>query len=725
MSARLFVEGIEADTLGDIDVDFTFSVADVSDIERRNTSYSKTIILPNTAKNQSLFGNIFDISVNNDYYEEDVNIGVNFNPAKQAKAQIFLDNVKIFDGVLRMSKINSREGDITYEVNMFGRLRDILHELGDKTLAELNFADYDHVWNRTNIENSWGRTEWVEGAQNYVYPLVDYGFSVDSITYPIKNFKPAVFVTEILRRIFAEANFQVTAPFFNSFYFRKLLLITAEKTITRESTTLLNQTPNLLQENVTNDPTYSTILRFSSVEATGFDISESGSKFTWTKAQPLSTGLNLTLRVSLTALQAYTENVWTISVLKNGVDIIGSSRNVTFIQQGQLFIWDVEITSGIELAQDDYFQIQLSGEVIGGGGYNVNIETQVVVAPFGSFKIGNTVPVAVELEEGDTMKIGYTLPKSMKQRDFLKSIISMYNLYVTQDRLRTNVLEIVPYNEFYRTFKDQALDWSDKLDQSQDITITPLSELSAKEYRLTFDDDSDYWSTSYKTKFNEAYGESRTIIDNDFILDTKTVKVVFSPPVMREQVAGRIMIHLYKVENGVKVPDNFKPRIAYWKPQVDCPSWNIGYGSGNIAYTNYPYAGHLDDPIEPQTDVLFSFPREVYFSIGLYPQNNNLYTEYYEGLITSIGDRNSRLLEGYFYLTPTDISNLDFRTIVKVGVHYFQLEKVDKYNPIANGLSYVSLFKILRNISPVDYDYILLENDAYMLQENGSSRFYI
>jgi len=724
MSARLFVEGIEADTLGDIDVDFTFSVADVSDIERRNTSYSKTIILPNTAKNQSLFGNIFDISVNNDYYEEDVNIGVNFNPAKQAKAQIFLDNVKIFDGVLRMSKINSREGDITYEVNMFGRLRDILHELGDKTLAELNFADYDHVWNRTNIQNSWGRTEWVEGAQNYVYPLVDYGYSVDSITYPIKNFKPAVFVTEILKRIFSEANFQLTAPFFESFYFRKLLLITAEKTITRESTTLLNQTTNLFQQEVTTDANFTHLLSFTSVEASGFTIQNSGTRFRWNKTQPLNTGLNLNFRIFLEALQGYTDNVWTVSVLKNGSEVLYSSKLVSFISAGQIYAWDVSISGGIDLALNDYFEIRLTGE-IAGSGTNTQLQTEVVIQPGGTFKIGNTVPVAVELEEGDTMKIGYTLPKSMKQRDFLKSIISMYNLYVTQDRLRTNVLEIVPYNEFYRTFKDQALDWSDKLDQSQDITITPLSELSAKEYRLTFDDDSDYWSTSYKTKFNEAYGESRTIIDNDFILDTKTVKVVFSPPVMREQVAGRIMIHLYKVENGVKVPDNFKPRIAYWKPQVDCPSWNIGYGSGNIAYTNYPYAGHLDDPIEPQTDVLFSFPREVYFSIGLYPQNNNLYTEYYEGLITSIGDRNSRLLEGYFYLTPTDISNLDFRTIVKVGVHYFQLEKVDKYNPIANGLSYVSLFKILRNISPVDYDYILLENDAYMLQENGSSRFYI
>ena len=723
MSARLFVEGIEADTLGDIDVDFTFSVSDISDIERRNTSYSKTITLPSTAKNQQLFGNIFDISVNNDFYEEDVNIGVNFNPAKQAQAQIFLDNVKIFDGVLRMMKINSLEGDIIYEVNVFGRLRDILHELGDKTLADLDFADYDHVWNRTNIEDSWDRTEWVDGEDNYVYPLVDYGYSVDSISYPIKNFKPAVFISEILKRIFAEANFQVTAPFFSSFYFRKLLLITAEKTITRESTTLLNQNPNLFLDEVTTEADFSHLLVFSNVEASGFTISNGGTRFTWTKAQSLNTGLNLNLKIAFEALQGYTDNVWTISVLKNGSEIFYDSRLVSFISAGQVFNWDVAISGGVDLATNNFFEIRLTGE-IAGSGTNTQLQTEVVIQPTGSFKIGNTVPVAVEVEEGDTMKIQYTLPKSMKQRDFLKSIISMYNLYVTQDRLRTNVLEIIPYNDFYRTFKDEAIDWSDKLDQSQEISITPLSELTAKEYRLTFDDDADYWSTSYKTKFNQAYGESRTIIDNDFVLDTKTVKVVFSPPVMREQVAGQIMIHLYKVENGVKVPDNFKPRIAYWKPQVECTSWNITYASGNVAYTNYPYAGHLDDPITPTTDVLFANPREVYFSIGVYP-GVNLYTEYYQGLITAIGDRNSRLLEGYFYLTPIDIMNLDFRTIVKVGVHYFQLEKVDKYNPIANGLCYVSLFKILRNVSPADYDFILLEDDSYMLQENGTSRFYI
>lgn len=726
MSARLFVEGIEVDTLGDIDVEFTYSVADVTDIERRNTSFSKTITLPSTSKNQVLFGNIFDISVSNDYYIGDANINANFNPAKQAKAQIFLDNVKIFDGVLRMMKINNIAGNIIYEVNVFGRLRDILHELGDKTLADLNFDDYDHTWNRTNIEASWARTEYVEGANNYVYPLVDYGISTDGITYPIRNFKPAVFVSEILRRIFNEANFQITAPIFDSVYFKKLILVTGEKEITRESTTLLDQTPVLYQQETTATPTFTRLLNFSSTLATGFTIQNSGTRFRWNKTQSLNTGLNLNLRLSFESLEAFTNNQWTISVLKNGSEILSSTRNVQLISAGQFYLWNVEITGGISLALNDYFEIRLTGQAQGGAGYNSNIQTEVVIAPIGSFKIGNTVPVAVELEEGDTMKIKYTLPKSMKQRDFFKSIISMYNLYVTQDRLRTNVLEIIPYNEFYQTFKDQALDWSNKLDVGQEVSITPLSELTAKEYRLQFDTDQDYWSEFYRTKFNQVYGESRTIIDNDFILDTKTVKVVFAPPVMREQVPGRIMIHLYKVENGVKVPDNFKPRIAYFSPGAATPTtWNIAYAAGNVTYTTYPYAGHLDSPVDPANDVLFAAPREVYFSIGLYPQNSNLFTEYYEGLISAIGDRNSRLLEGYFYLTPTDIMELDFRKIIKVGNHFFQLEKVDKYNPIANGLSYVSLFKILGNISPADYDFILLEDDSYMLQENGVSRFYI
>ena len=726
MSTRLYIEGYEADTLGDIDVDFSYSIADISDIERRNTSFSKTMVLPSTSNNQKLFGNIFDVSVSNDYYENDPNILVNFNPAKQAKAQIFLDNVKIFDGVLRLIKVNNKDGDITYEVNVFGRLRDILDTLGDKTLAQLNFNDYDHVWNSNNIALSWNSTEWVDGGQNYVYPLVDYGYSVDGYAYPLTNFKPAVYIREILKRIFAEAGFEIRAPFFNTQYFKKLIMVTAEKSITKQVSTLLNQYGFSTIEYITTDETYSDLIYFSSIANDGFTISNTGSRFTWNRAQTINTGLTFKCSFQFQALQGGTFNQWMVHIKKNGSDILNATRTIYFTVTGQVFNWDVELSTALDLVNGDYFEIEITGDRMGGGGgYVQGIQTDMELVYGAEFKIGNTVPVAVELAEGDTMKIGYTMPKSMKQRDFLKSIITMHNLYVTQDKLQDNVLDIIPYSLFYRAFKNEAADWTNKLDTSQDVTITPVSELSAKEYRISFDDDSDYWSQFYKTKFNEGYGEAREIIDNDFVLETKTLKVVFAPPVMREEVAGRVMIHLYKVENGVKVRDNFKPRIAYWQPNTSCPTmWRMNYAAGYSTYSAYPYAGHLNNPIDPVNDLLFGTPKEVYFSISVYP-GANLYGAYYSPLIDLIGDRNSRLLEGMFYLTPQDIMDLDFRKIIKVGNHYYQLHKVDRYNPIANTLSHVSLFKILAEVQPLEYEYILLETDYYMLQENGIDKFYI
>lgn len=724
MATRLYLEGYEADTLGDIDVDFSYSIADISDIERRNTSFSKTMVLPSTPNNQKLFGNIFDVSVSNDYYDTDPNILVNFNPSKQAKAQIFLDNVKIFDGVLRLIKVNNKEGEITYETNVFGRLRDILHELGDKTLADLDFSDYDHVWNNNNIALTWNSTEWVDGGQNYVYPLVDYGYSVDGISYPLTNFKPAVYVREILKRIFADAGFEVRAPFFSTQYFKKLIMVTAEKSITRQSSTLLNQYGYADDEEILNPDYFQKYLFFSDVAHEGFVISNGGSRFTWNRAQTLNTGLTFKCSMTLIALQGGTRTDWNISINKNGSRFLSADKSVFFTMQYQTYNWDVELSSALELHQNDVFEIEVTAN-LQSSGWLPGIRTEWELHYGAEFKIGNTVPVAVELAEGDVMKIGYTMPKSMKQRDFLKSIISMHNLYVTQDKLRDNILEIIPYSLFYRAFKNEAADWTDKLDTSQDVTITPVSELSAKEYRIAFDDDSDYWSQFYKTKFNEGYGESRKIIDNDFVLETKAIKVVFAAPVMREEVTGRVMIHLYKVENGVKIRDNFKPRIAYWKPEVQCPTmWTMTYNAGYSQMSAYPYAGHLNDPVDPVNDLLFGTPKEVYFSISVYP-GANLYEAYYAPLIDLIGDRNSRLLEGMFYLTPQDIMDLDFRKIVKVGNHYYQLHKVDKYNPIGNTLSHVSLFKILAEVQPLEYEYILLETDYYMLQENGINKFYI
>jgi hypothetical protein len=502
-------------------------------------------------------------------------------------------------------------------------------------------------------------------------------------------------------------------------------MVTAEKSITKQSSTLLNQYGYGFEESITTDPDFDNIIFFSNVASEGFTISNSGSRFTWNRAQTLNTGLTFKCKIQVVALQGGKRNEFFVKIKKNGSTFLEDNRVIFFSVQYQTFNWDVELNTALDLVNGDYFEVEVSGRQLGSDRQESGMQVIVMLQSGAEFKIGNTVPVAVELAEGDTMKINYTLPKSMKQRDFFKSIITMHNLYVTQDKLQDNVLEIIPYPLFYKAYKDEALDWTNKLDVSQDVAILPTSEITAKEYRLQFDDDTDYWSAFYKAKYNQGYGESRVILDNDFELDTQTLKVIFGAPVMREEVAGRIMMHLYKVENGIKIRDNFKPRLAYWKPEVECPTtWTMSFQAGTSTYSRYPYAGHLNDPIDPVSDLLFGTPKEVYFSISLYP-GANLYGAYYEPLISLIGDKDSRVLQGNFYLTPQDIMDLDFRKIIKVGTHFYQLQKVDRFNPIANTTSFVSLFKILKDLQPTDYDFILLETDYYMLQENGVSRFYI
>lgn len=750
MNARLFVEGNEVDTFGDIDVDFTYSVADISDIEKRNTSFSKTITIPSTSRNKILFGNIFDISVKNDYYSADPNIFSNFNPAKKAAAVVYVDNVKVFDGIIRLIKINCNKQNITYETNVFGKLNDILYELGDKVIADLNFDDYNHTWSKTNIEASWIRPKWVANAQNYVYPLVDYGKSNDGgYTYPLTQFKPAVFIREVMQRIFNEAGYRMIAPFFDTEYFKKQILITTEK----EPTQIVAYGLDVWTGNneVEISPTLNTL---SWTEAVYLPIIEQVNSWTpissyrrWrydlTNPQTTNVYFGGYLATEVTnGVQAYimlslqlkrirggvTSTIYTIDKyqfyngngLANSINITFSLNTTISIVQNDEYFLDYVIQSEIwETPNPDP-----DGEPI----EHFTYLQHFYAVGNAELVIGNFIPQTLPILEGDTMKMSYVLPKSIKQKDFFKSIITMFNLYVVQHPLQEKTLEITPYPLFLDKYKYNAVDWTNKLDYNSEYSITPLSDLTNKEYRLRYDDDTDYWSTFYKTKFNLGYGESRTIIDNDFQQEVKDIKVVFGPPLMRDEYQGIIMLSLYKVENNIKQPSNFKPRIASWLYDVDnLPhTWRMENGNNHhTIYDVHPYAGHLDSPYEPTVDILFDTPKEVYFNISLYP-NGNLYTAFYEDLIFEISDPYSRQLKGKFRLSPVDIQNLDFRQLVKLGKHFYKLIKVDKYNPINNELCEVTLFKINKDLIFKDVDYILLQdNTSFILQQNDRSKIYI
>ena len=82
MIYELFLEGQLADIRQDLGMQLNFNIDDINKYGSRDTSFSKTIVLPGTARNNKLLGFIGELGSNNPYAPGAANINVNFNLRK-------------------------------------------------------------------------------------------------------------------------------------------------------------------------------------------------------------------------------------------------------------------------------------------------------------------------------------------------------------------------------------------------------------------------------------------------------------------------------------------------------------------------------------------------------------------------------------------------------------------------------------------------------------------
>jgi len=223
----IYFEGVALDLDKNVDIDFTYAISDIADFEKRTTTYSKTIYIPGTAHNNFLFGSYFDFNINNPYSGLDDNIGVNFNPLKKAFAKVTLDNIEIFAGVLRLLEIKYLNGELIYECALFGSLNDLFSNIGDKLLTDLELAEFNQIFNLTNIEASYTRTD-------YIYALSNYGKFKDATQSKIdvSNFRPTLFCREIFDKIMTEAGYTYNTTFWEVNNLDKMTLLNNEDNFT-------------------------------------------------------------------------------------------------------------------------------------------------------------------------------------------------------------------------------------------------------------------------------------------------------------------------------------------------------------------------------------------------------------------------------------------------------------------------------------------------------------
>lgn len=673
---EIYIENERLDLTKDISTEFTYAIDDIKNFSSRNTSFSKTIVIPGNDTNNKLFGHIFKFGSANAYNAGENNVGYNFNAAKSALCYIYVDKIQIFKGVLRLLEIIIDGDLIEYECAVFGELGGFVSALGNSKLENIDFGIANQNWNETIIADSWNN---VSGGGVY-YPLIDYGQVSSGGTYSkrdwdFKAFKPALYVKQYLDKIITAAGYTYESTFFGTNFFKRLIIPSNATTLTTDSSNAFYANANVASYYTDQYPDFTV--------TTSGNFTLVGNAYKYTGASSLACTVYLRLTGTFTDIfpdPAPTTDI-TVSLQKNSGDVQYQVFTNYYEPQG----FSVDFSYSTTLNTNDTLNAYITS---GATSYDISEGALWVVADtIGQVPIGYNEPIV----------INQTIPKGIFQRDFFTSIIKMFNLYVTEDKDKSKHLKIEPYIDYYDT-TGTKLDWTYKVDHSQAIRLKPMSELNGRYFEFKYKTDNDYYNEQYFKKYAQSYGDYIEDTGYEFANDKQTAEVIFSPtPLVGYTGEDKVVSTILKLSNtSTEDKTEHNIRILQAKKLTGVTSYAIKNGATTlVSKTDYGYAGHLDDPDNPTSDINFGAPKQLFFVLATAYPSANLFNSYWSENIAEITDKDSKLLTCNVLLKESDIYGLDFSKLIYINGSLWRINKVMDYNPLDLSTTKVEFLKVI------------------------------
>jgi len=693
-------------------IELTKSIIELTEPEQRKSDYTKTINIPGTANNNSIFSNIFDVNhsiLNGD----NSNFYVDFDPRKKANCILYREGIPQLRGYLQMTSINILdEQNITYELVVYGRVANLFQDVGDNLLSDYDFSEYTHLWTETNVRNSINTSIIINGVtalfqlgRGYVYPLIDYGFDNNAQqTYNVDQLYPAIYVKTILDKILKTHGYRYESTiqsnnFLNSTDFKRLIIPASGNDLRLTSNQIIDKTfvVNRTTDNNLGAATNNIVkLMFNNTEQDTDPVGVAANHSSWVVPSQqggyynfvLNLKLNVELNSSITLpsgsyitfrLHIYIRTTSGRILNPNGTNqLIGLTINSRTFDLSCLYQTNNKlIYDGDEI--EIYWQIT-SVQVIGTSPVSLQpSDLNVIIKTETQFY---SLP-RPELSEFSNVNPTNALPE-LKAKDFLTALIKMFNLYIEPNQLDDRLLAIEPRDIYYN---DNVVDITNNLDVSKDFIQKPMGALDFKQLEFSYAMDDDYWNKDYTDKYNYNHGFKRLDVENDFLIETKKIELPFAPTPLAKPTTDRIIPQIvwWKDQNSFngRVNKTAKPRILYYGGLKYTGSPLTIHSNGtpptNTPYSSYGYAGHVDDPANPNYDLNWATSQEIQYTIGgLTPITiNNLYKRYWEKNIKEITDKDSKIIECYMYFNNVELQNLSFRNLYKIDRQYYRLYKVE------------------------------------------------
>ena len=751
MAGELFINGRLVDIDQDAPFPLTFSISDIKDLSSRKGNKSKTITLPGTRGNVQLMLSVFTLSAIDSIFDDQPEL-IDFDPSIKAECQYYQNGLLEFNGVAQLMSCKQLSGVWSFDITLVSDTIDYISRLQKIKVNELGWSEYDHLLTYSDQQDTWSGIIELNGSPSsnydsqgwtgtgYYYGLIDYGFTRPTAdSFAVENIPPQVFCYEVLKKAFEYCGISWDSNFLETQTFKKLLLaydggelpiIDSSQANNDSLFTTEDNNPNgyifngqfsdFLEQ---GDPTgnMSTQVRNfldqydCTVTQDNLSQAQGTSPLSFVSASDGLFKINyygdhdVDIAISGNGSGAFTINgsyQVRLEIIKNGAYLTSD-----LIYEGALTSISTSLSFSFNYSREintlinDEIRVNLrfvvnNTTIIRSGISNYTISFQVT---------SNTAQLDVlkqqqGLTAGGTVALAAFLP-NMTCDVFFKAFVSAFNLYVKPSIQDATILEIEPLNDFYNASGD-ALDWSSKIDRSQEIMVEPTINFASKNYKFNFTQDTDYWNQRYQNDVNKQYGSFLIESQSQFSVNSTDFLLPFSQKLLVQipgDSPGTFTDLIVPRSFDLKTNENGTSEIVLKKGKsfivqlggLRTGDWiHLDENDSPHNETSYPYVGHLDSLDSPTFDFNWGVPDYVFWVTNNYP-SNNIYL-YHDTFIKELLSRYGKKLTCYVMLNPQDINSLNFRNLINIDGVVYRLLSISDYLSGSNVSTKVELLRIIK-----------------------------
>ena len=619
---------IKVDLFKDENFELNSSVSNINDISKTFSDFSQSFTVPASDTNNRIFQH---------YYNSDVD--GSFNPNIRVSSLIEIGSLPFRYGLIQLEDVKLKNAQpSSYTIRFFSKVVNLSDSFGDDELTVLDLSEFDHEFTRSIVFDA-TQDESINNGDIY-YPLISSirNFQIgtgntDDITNVLgeikyTDLKPALRVIRIIEAIENKYNISFDREFLNRAAFGNLFmwLHSYSGEIKVLSTALsIDYTSLTINTEAWSVPSPEINITTNSVAV------DWENNFSDLNIRKYNKFARIKIKIITTSPYPYILEVFDNGILYNTYNNLFQTTNTTIFEN----------TENND-SSNHLFTFKVSS--IGG---NLTFTSQLVYTGLISFYPPDyppdpssvrilTATSASQTTANSILKISEQIPK-LKVRDFITSIIKMFNLVLTP--ISNNKFSFIPLDDWYS--KGKLVDITKYID-TKDITIKKPKLFK----RIDFKHQKS--GQILNERFREGngldlgYGDLATTYD----IDGEELKVETQfDNLMFERLTDRSTDDITNVQVGKSIDKTLQPYIG--KPYL---FYRAGYQfydlpikadeNSDLDYTWF--TSTENDSIFEQVTQSVNFSADV--STFLYSEiTNNLFSNYWQDYISDLYSKKRRL----------------------------------------------------------------------------------